>query len=104
MMLLTPSMAFQMEDAAFGGSLNSQSFRNLYLDLRISMHKLSLLDATIQASFARSALLESLAFLKPRSPLPFGRQSLSQAFQARNLPSVALGFHQNLLIAASKRS
>ena len=62
MMFLTPSMAFQMGDAAFGGSLNSQSFQTLYLALRISMHKLSLLDATIQVMEAQAMQPSSTSF------------------------------------------
>ena len=87
MMFFTPSIAFQIGDATFAGSLYNQSCLTLYLALKIIMHKLSLLEATIQASFAKSALLVSLALLKPRPPLPFGRQSLFQAFKVRNLPS-----------------
>ena len=87
MMFFTPPIAFQIGDVAFAGSLYNQSCLTLYLALKIIMHKLSLLEATIQASFAKSALSVSLAFLKPIPPLPFGRQSLSQAFKARNLPS-----------------
>ena len=62
------------------------------------MHKLSLLDAVIHASLAKKALLTSLAFLKPRPPCFFGKQSLSQDRQARNLPTWFLGFHQNILV------
>ena len=104
MMFFTPSITFQIGDAAFAGSLYNQSCLTLYLALKIIRCKLSLLEVTIQVSFAKSALLVALAFLKPRVPLPFGRQSLSQAFKARNLPSGAFGFHQNLLEAASRLS
>ena len=62
MMFLTPSMAFQIGDAAFAGFLNSQSFRTFYLSLRISVHKLSLLDATIQAMEAQAMQPSTTSF------------------------------------------
>ena len=65
------------------------------------MQRLSLLDAIIHASLARSALLMSLVFLKPRPLLYFGMQSFSHYLQARNFPSWSFGFHQNLLIMES---
>ena len=103
-MSLTLSIAFQIGEANLDKSLQSQSCLTLYFALRIAMHKLSRLEATIQASFASNVLLVSLAFLKPRPPFPFGRQSLSQAFHARYLPFCFFGFHQKCLEAASRLS
>ena len=65
---------------------------------------LSLLEATIQANLASIALLKSFAFLNPRPPRLLGWQSLSEEFQAMNLPTEALGFHQNLLDVESSLS
>lgn len=83
------------------GSFRSQSCLTLYLALRISIHKLSLLDATSQANFTSKTLFTSFVCLKPRSPSYLGKHSLSQAFQAMNLPSFSLGVHQNFLIKES---
>lgn len=73
----------------------------LYLDQRICMHKLSLLEAIIHVSLASKALLKSFAFQNPKPPFLMGWHNLSQAFQARNFPSFSLGFHQNFLVIAS---
>ena len=86
-------MALQLGDAVFGRSDWSQALLILYLALRMFMQRLSLLEAIIQANFARRAMLMSLAFLKPSPPLFLGWQSLSHAFKARKFPSWFLGFH-----------
>ena len=96
MISLTPLMAFQTGEALLEGSLLSQSSLTLYLALRIDMHRLSLLDAIIQASLASKALFICFAFLNPKPPLVLGLQRLSQAVSARNLPLELFGFHQNL--------
>lgn len=80
-MRLAFSMAFQIGEADLGGSILSQPCLTLYFALRISMQRLSRFDAIIQASFARSALFISLAFLNPRPPTLFGKRSLSLALQ-----------------------
>ena len=59
---------------------------------------------TIQANLARSASFTSLVFLKSRPPAHFGWHSLFHPFQAMNLPSFSLGFHQNLLESESSLS
>ena len=61
-------IALQMGEARLGGSECNQSLETLYLALKMSMHRLSHLEAIIHASLARSALLKSFAFLKPRPP------------------------------------
>ena len=71
-------MAFQIGVVDFGGSDLSQSCLTFYLAKRICMQRLSLLEATIQASFANRALFISLVFLNPRPLVDFGTQSLSQ--------------------------
>ena len=89
-------MALHTGEATLTGSLLSQSSLTLYLALRIEMQRLSLLDATNYASFARSALFIFFALLNPKPPSHFGLQRLSHAVRARNFPSDFFGFHQNL--------
>ena len=98
------SIALQIRDAFLTGSFLSQLLLTLYLLHKLLMHRLSLLDATIQASLAIRAQLKSLDFLNLRPPHCLGRQSWSQAFHTRYLPFCFLRFHQNLLICASKFS
>ena len=62
------SIALQIGEARLGGSECNQSLETLYLALKMFMHKLSHLEAIIHASLARSALLKSFAFFKPRLP------------------------------------
>lgn len=80
----------------------------LGLGLNVGSHGthewLSCLEVTIQANFESRALLLYLALLKPRPPVAFEAQSLSQALQAKNFPSFSLGFHQNFLVSVSSLS
>ena len=55
-------ITFQIGEAILDGFLRSQSDLTLYLEQRICMHKLSLLEAIIHASLASKALLKSFAF------------------------------------------
>ena len=98
------SIAFQIGDACFDESDLSQSSLTLYFDLRMDMHKLSLLETTIQPSFAKRELLMCLAFLNLMPPSLVGQHRLSNAFQAKNMPSCCFGFHQNLLVMESSLS
>ena len=65
------------------------------------IHRLSLLDAIIQANFSNKAEFKDFDFLKLNPPSLLGQHRLSQDFQVRNLPSCLFGFHQNLLARPS---
>ena len=86
-------MALHTGEATLRGSLLSQSSLTLYLALRIEMQRLSLLDATNHASFARRALFIFFALLNPKPPLHLGLQRLSHAVRVRNFPSDFFSFH-----------
>lgn len=60
---------------------SAQSCRSLYFNLRIFIHKLSSLDAIIQANFASGALLVLLVVLNPSPPFLLGVHSSFQAWR-----------------------
>lgn len=97
-------MALQIGDAFVESSLLSQSYLTLYLLWNNLIYKLSLLDATTDASLAMRDFLISFAFLNPRPPALLRMHNLSQASKAGYLPFEFLGFHQNFLDKVSKLS
>ena len=80
------SMALQIGEEIFGGFLDNQSLRTLYLLLNIHIQILSVLDATIQDNLAIRAKLKFLFFLNPNPQSFFGRHNLSRDFKAKNVP------------------
>ena len=71
-------MALQIGDAFVESSLLSQSYLTLYLLWNNLIYKLSLLDATTDASLAMRDFLISFAFLNPRPPALLRMHKFSQ--------------------------
>ncbi len=80
------SMAFQVCDGFLQGSRSIQSFLTLYLLLKAWIHRFSLLDTTIQVSFAklkecRSQHNARLKMYRSRNPTPPSFYEIQSLFQ-----------------------
>jgi hypothetical protein len=101
---LSLSIALQVAEEFFIGSLNNQPPCTLYLLLKAHMQGLSHPDTIIQANLANSVALKCLALRKPKPPIALGAHKLAHAFQAKKRLESLLGFHQKRLNEASNLS